>query len=260
MNQVEELIAQWRDKKISGTGLMRGLVSYAGWDVPVSEAAVGGALASNAAPSLQLSSDPDGAVCLLIFSSAETMTRYRNSIGAKGDQHFLSVRGTWVFHLTLDKVDKIWIDGGSAHDIFYGKEHFGALRDMAEAIKVEEALVGLRKGTAPDNAIQTAKGYKNYYLPVAVKDNKPSFIMAPDEQGRALAAAFTSDDTFDAFAPEAREMANGAEVQQMQIDGEALFDAFQRMSIDGFVFNCAGPIPPVAFQQAAAGIILEGKD
>ena len=31
-----------------------------------------------------------------------------------------------------------------------------------------------------------------------------------------------------------------------------------RMEIDGFVFNCKGPIPPVAFQQAAASIILEG--
>lgn len=37
-----------------------------------------------------------------------------------------------------------------------------------------------------------------------------------------------------------------------------MFDTFQSMQIDGFVFNCSGPITAVAFAQAAAGIILQG--
>jgi len=44
----------------------------------------------------------------------------------------------------------------------------------------------------------------------------------------------------------------------LQIDGDALFDTFQRMKIDGFVFNCSGPVVPVAFAQAAAGFVLAG--
>ena len=82
----------------------------------------------------------------------------------------------------------------------------------------------------------------------------------PDTKGRTLAAAFTSDDTFDAFVPEAQAMSDGAEVQQMQIDGEALYDTFLRMQIDGFVFNCSGPVSAVAFAQAAAEIFLKESD
>jgi hypothetical protein len=45
----------------------------------------------------------------------------------------------------------------------------------------------------------------------------------------------------------------------MQMDGMALFDMFHRMSIDGFVFNCSGPVKPVAFAQAAAKVFLHGS-
>jgi hypothetical protein len=168
------------------------------------------------------------------------------------------VSGTWVFTLPMEKIDELWVDPLSPHDIYYRKEQLKSLGEMANAVRVEEALLGLRKGIAPEDAIRTAREYKNYYLPVTLRNEKPAFIMAPDDNGRALAVAFTADDTFDAFTPEAKEMAGGGEVQQMQIDGEALFDTFQRMKIDGFVFNCSGPVPPVAFQQAVAGIILAG--
>jgi hypothetical protein len=53
-------------------------------------------------------------------------------------------------------------------------------------------------------------------------------------------------------------MAGDAKVQQLQTDGGALFDTFLWMKVDGFVFNCSGPITPVAFAQAAADIILKG--
>ena len=187
------------------------------------------------------------------------MAAYRKVFSAPGSQHYLTVAGTWIFRAPMDNVDQLWIDAMTKDDIYYTRKQFNALHEMADAVLVEEALVGLRKGTAADGAIQKAREYKNYYLPVTVRNDKPSFIMAPDSKGRSLAAAFTSDDTFDAFAAEAQQMADGGEVQQMQVDGVALFDTFRRMRIEGFVFNCAGPVPPVAFQQAAAGIILQGQ-
>ena len=260
MKTVPELIAQWRNKEISGTALMRGLVSFDKWNIPVSEDAVGAMLASNSNPSLQLFTDKDGNNCLLIFSSGEALGAYRKSVSASGSQHYFTTDGAWIFGVPMDKIDRLWIDPGTPDDIFYVKDQFKSLHEMVEAVRVEETLIGLRKGAGPKDAIQRARSYKNYYLPVTMRNDKPAFIMAPDEQGRSLAAAFTADDTFDAFSPEAQRMADGGPVQQMQIDGAALFDTFQRMNIDGFVFNCSGPVPPVAFQQAAAGIILEGQD
>jgi hypothetical protein len=258
MNPIPELIAQWKNKQVSGGALMRALVSYDKWCVPVSEKAAAETLAHNSPPSLQLATTPDGETSLAIFSSSEVLASYRKMINAPGSQHFLTVDGKWIFGVPMETLDVLWIDGGTEHDIVYNKSQFKLLHEMVAAIRVEEALTGLRHGNGPENAIQTAREYKNYYLPVSMRNDKPAFVMAPDDKGRSLAAAFTSDDTFDAFAAQAQQITNGAPVQQMQIDGAALFDTFQRMNIDGFVFNCKGPITPVAFQQAVAGIILQG--
>jgi len=258
MTPVPERIAQWRNHELSGSALMRALISFDKWCVPISEQAAVETLAHNSPPSLQLSTTPEGESSLAIFSSGDALGAYRKAIDAKGSQHYLTVNGTWIFGIPMDDIDVLWIDGGTDHDILYKKAQFKSIHEMVEAIAVEKALVGLRHGNGPENAMQIAREYKNYYLPVTMHGDKPAFVMAPDEKGRSLAAAFTADDAFDAFAAEAQVITDGAEVQQMQIDGEALFDTFQRMKIDGFVFNCKGPIPPVAFQQAAAGIILQG--
>jgi hypothetical protein len=195
---------------------------------------------------------------MFLFSSSDALDAYRKTVAANATQHYLKTKGVVLFGSLGDDVDRVWIDIASPHDIYYMRDQFQSLRDMVEAIVVEDALAGLRKGAPPENAMQTAREYKNYYVPVTRQNNRQAFIMAPDTKGRSLAAAFTSDDTFDAFLPEARQMADGGEVEQMQIDGEALFDTFQRMKIDGFVFNCSGPVTPVAFQQGAAGLILQG--
>jgi hypothetical protein len=258
MSTIPEVIAQWRAKEISGTAMMRALVSYPEWVLRISDEAVSDAIGTSDAPSLQISKTHDGATCLQLFSSSDALHTYRQAMQATGSQNFLKTNGSWVFHLNLDGIDQLWVDPLSPYDIFYPKELYGALRDIADAVDVEAALAGLRKGTAPDNAIKTAREYKNYSMAVYMHHDRPAFVMAPDEKGRSLAAAFTSADTFDAFLPQAREMVNGAEVQQMQVDGEALFDTFRRMSIDGYVFNCSGPIPAVAFAQAAAEYMLEG--
>ena len=259
MNIIQERIAQWRNQEISGAALMRELVAYPAWVLRISDEAVAQAVGTSNAPNLQLARTPDGATCLQIFSTSDTLHAYRQALQAKGSQNFLETSGAWVFHLNLNALDILWVDPFSPHDIFYQKEQFAALREMADAIEVETALSGLRAGTAPDGAIKTAREYKNYSMAVYRRNDRPAYVMAPDSKGRSLAAAFTSDDNFDAFLPQAREIVNGAEVQQMQVDGEALFDAFRRMEIDGYVFNCCGPVPAVAFSQAAAQYMLEGQ-
>jgi hypothetical protein len=254
---IPELIAAWRAKKLSGLALMRGLVSHPAWEVPISEKATAEALAHNAISSLQVSTGKDGKACLMLFSDVEAHKAYRQANAITTEQHFLKTSGTWVFRLPLDEVDQIWVDALTPHDIYYEKQQFGSLRDMANAVVVEEALTGLRKGNAPQDAFATVKSYGNYYMATMVRDGKPVFLPAPDDKGRNLAAVFTADDSFDAFAAQAMRGNDGLRIEQMQMNGETLFDTLRRMTIDGFVFNCSGPITPVAFAQAVAGIVLE---
>jgi hypothetical protein len=257
MMSIAELIEAWRAKKLSGLGLMRGLVSHPTWEVPISEKATAEALASNSISSVQVSTTGEGKTCLMLFSDAEAHKAHRQANAITSEQHFLKTAGTWVFRLPLEQVDQVWVDASTPHDIYYEKQHFGALRDMANAVIAEEALMGLRKGNAPDGAIATAKAHENYYMATMLRDGKPVFLPAPDDKGRNLAAVFTADDSFDAFAAETMRGNDGLRIEQMQMNGETLFDTLRRMTIDGFVFNCAGPIAPVAFAQGMASVVLE---
>jgi len=251
MATVTDLIRQWHAKEIQGTPLMRGLVNHDHWDLRLVEEATG-------EKTLRISTTKDGKRCLLLFSDGESYSTFAKANNVTVEQHFLTVPGAVLFAGPMEDIDQIWVDPLTSHDIFYDCEVFPRLREMANAVVVEGALAALRGGDAPEGTCRRVREYKNYYLASVVRDGGPSFLMAPDNKGRTLAAAFTADDTFDAFLPEAREMAGGADVQQLQIDGDALFDTFQRMKIDGFVFNCSGPVVPVAFAQAAAGFVLAG--
>lgn len=259
LTPIPDLIAQWHAKTISGTALMRGLVSYDAWELPVSEAAAKVALAQNALPSVQLSTLSEGKTVLFVFSSPEAYNLYSRANSVTTAQHFVKLHGRTVFAMPTDRVDQVWVDCFSAHDIWYGQDHFGRLRDYVNALAVEEALTGLRHGSAADGAIALVRDHPTYFLPVADIEGARRLLLAPDEKGRRLGAVFTSDDTFDAFGPDGQAQARGAKIEQIQTDGRGLFGLLQGMQLDGFVFNCAGPIPPVAFAHAMATVVMEAS-
>jgi hypothetical protein len=258
MANVTELIRQWHNKTISGFALMRGLVEFSAWEVPISESAAGEALASNTMPSLQLSKNPDGKICLLLFTSTDAFQIYRKANAITIKQHFLKTQGRLLFGVPMEGVDQVWIDPLSPHDIYYDAAQLGVLRECVNAIAVEEALVNLRQGKEQPDALQLVRDYQNYTVASTQHDGHPILVMAPDNKGRQLAAVFTADDAFDAFKAEMNVSADST-VRQLQLNGEQLFGMLQRMTLDGFVFNCAGPIKPVAFAQAVAGIVLEAR-
>jgi hypothetical protein len=253
---VSESIEQWRNKQISGVSLMRVLVSRPDWSVPVSESAVADMLAQNNASRIQFSRNKEGKNCLLLFSTGDAYDVYRQALAIPGTQHFLQTTGTWVFRLPLDEIDQIWIDPLTKHDIYYEKEQFARLSEIARAVLVEEALVNLRTGTAQDGAIRLVRDYQGYSVAVTLHEGRPRMLMAPDSKQRALAAIFTADDAYDAFAPEAKTQAGDVPVQQLRLPGEAMFNALQKMKLDGIVFNCAGPVTPVAFAAAFMRVVL----
>jgi SseB protein N-terminal domain len=260
MTVIADLVAQWRDGKIDGLGLMRGLIGYGEWQVPISERALAQALGGNALPALQLTSDKEGKTCLLLFSSAPAYQRYgdANADHSTPPQHFVTLPGSTLFGASLETVDRICIDPFSPQDIFYDKPQFGRLREYAGAILVEEALTGLRHGQAKDGAVAVVRDYRAYSLAVVERDGSPRLLMAPDQKGRALAAIFTAADAYDAFMPDAKAAAGGGEVREMIYEGRALFEALQGMRLDGLVFNCSGPVAPIAFAPGFAKVVIEG--
>ena len=262
MASIAETILAWRAGQLTGTQLMRSLVSHTHWIIPLSEAAATEMLANNEVPRVQYNRDAKGINRLMLWSSRETFDLYAKRAGLNQEQHYLDTAGTWVFRLplrnALDGIDQIWIDPLNEHDILYDKEQFGRLHDFAAAVAIEDDLAALRAGTASDGAVVRVREYQGYLVAVARKPTgERSLILAPDSQGRKLAAVFTHSDAFDAFLPEAQARSVGDEVQGVQLGGQGLFAMLGKIELTGMVFNCAGPVKPVAFAAAMSNIVLK---
>jgi hypothetical protein len=260
MSSIAELIGQWREQKVNGSGLLRGVVSHPKWTVFLSDQAAQEVEADRTLSALQIHVRPDGQKWLMLFSSSETLDVYvkANAKALPAGQRFLTILGTWIFKLDLGDIDRIWIDPFNAHDIFYERSQFALLREMADAVQVEEALLGLRQGNAPPNALQHAREYKKYVVMVKFTEGKSGMVMAPDNKGRRLAAIFTTMEAFEVFAREVKDAFGDVELRLLPFDGVGLFKTLEGMNLDGFVFNCSGPATPVAFAQRAAAIFLNG--
>jgi hypothetical protein len=257
MSSVAELIEAWREQKINGTQLMRSLVSHQHWSIPISESAAIETLATNHASRIQYNRDPQGVNRLMLWSSDETCSNWAQRAKIESQQHVITTTGSWVFSLPLDGIDEIWIDPLNAHDILYSQKQFPALKDLAAAVAIEKDIAELRAGTAADGGCIRVREYQKYLVAIAQKNGNKRLLLAPDKQGRALAAVFTADDTFSAFEPDARAEAPGEEVVCVQTNGKGLFSTLAGMNLTGIVFNCAGPIMPIAFAAEFAKVVLE---
>ena len=108
---VQLAIAEWQNKQITGTELMRRLVSFDKWMLPVSEAAAAEMVSTGASSRLMYSQDDEGVSRLYLFSDGEAYNAFRASVGQDAsEQHFLSTTGTWIFQLPLDALDLIEVE------------------------------------------------------------------------------------------------------------------------------------------------------
>jgi len=121
-------------------------------------------------------------------------------------------------------------------------------------VATERALAVLRtpSDTPDPSAIPTVRDHQGYLLAVTKEGEQVRLALAPDPQGRALAAVFTHDDCFDAFAS-----GLGGQLMMLNLPGRQLFEQLAETQLDGIVFNPAGPPAPVAFAAAFSRVILE---
>ena len=257
---VQLAIAEWQDKQITGTALMRRLVSFDQWMLPVSAEAAAEMENTGAASRLMYSQDGEGVSRLYLFSDGEAYAAFQEAVGQEtSEQHFLATTGAWIFQLPLDQLDAIEIDPATPWQISYRKEQFSRLRAMAAAVDIEQTLAALRAGTAEAGSLTKVRQYEHYILAVTSLDGSYTLALAPDDRDRTLAAVFTSDDTFQAFLPEGGALLSDGQLLRVALAGPQLFEQLSRMSLDGVVFNCSGPGRPIAFAQAFLTVVLGAK-
>ncbi|HSI64020.1 MAG TPA: hypothetical protein VLE43_12905, partial [Candidatus Saccharimonadia bacterium] len=172
--------------------------------------------------------------------------------------HFLSSPGTWVFTLPLDGIDELILDPASPHQFVVSGESIKSLAATAWAIQLEQALYRLRAGEGKDGDVAFVAKYPDFHIALSkAADGAITFCMAPDTQGRVMAAVFTHEDALDLAFDEMQAHYAPSQVMITKCDGPKLFGILAGMQLTGIVFNFSGPEKPVAFAAALAGILLE---
>ncbi|MCS6845762.1 MAG: hypothetical protein NZ528_15790 [Caldilineales bacterium] len=255
---VQEAIAAWQSQQITGAQLMRRLLSYREWLVPVSRVAEGEPTGSEGVR-LRYSEDPGGIRRFYLFSDADAYAAFCQATGeSPSGALLLTADGAWAINaLPLDQFDYVEIDPASPWRLSYGKQSFPALAAMAQAVQVEQALVALRAGEEVPNAFSLVLDYPHYLVVLWTAEGRTFLALAPDDRDRRLLAIFTHRDAVEAFLEGESEDAK-ALLSMLELSGRDLFSRVAAMTaLDGMVFNCRGPARPVAFALPFAELVLE---
>jgi hypothetical protein len=155
--------------------------------------------------------------------------------------------GSHVFRLKgFDRVD---IDPGTESALSLGGDDLVSLGIWGEVADVERAIVAPEMCETP---FVTLRIFSRYFVVVADSEGSPDLLMAPDAGGRKLLAVFTADDAVEAFVASL----GVSEGVATTMSGEELFFALRELPLDGFVFNCCGPVATRAFAMGAIDRIL----
>jgi hypothetical protein len=245
---VRAAIGMHLSDKLSGTMLLRVFMLHRGWRVPVS-------LPSEAGGSKRVivRKNDDGKRLVRIFTDAEAVKVAVEKLGRDNvGEQFVETTGHAAFSaLDLD-LDFIDINPGSEPTFQYQKEHMRGLLTWAAAVKLEQTLAEFDDSEA---ACSRIKHYRPFFIVINDEGEEKSMVMAPDEESRRLAAVFTAEDCLERFRVAAVSSLK-IKTKTLSLSGEELCALLSGMTLDGVVFNCVGPVRPVAFSTEIAKMVM----
>ncbi len=241
---LREALQQTVDRKLDGPGLMRALLKHDEWIMPIH-------MQPDGEWHPTVIRDMEDQRFQLIFTDEQG---YRDGVAAIGQQvmgeRTLTLGGPALFGKLGDDADVLSINWNSPPQLFFKQAQFPALRRWAAAINVERTLASPR----PD--LSLLKHFDSFYIVLQKVEGGYALTLAPDPQGRRLAAVFTAEDTLDAFVKDQSNGQMGFEPITRSIVGELLFDDLKDIPIDGICFNPVGPVPKRLFTAALSAAVM----
>ncbi len=254
-----QAIRNWLAKRTSATALMRTLVAYNHWELPITERSSQAMRTSNAPPEPWLYRDAQKRPRLFLFSNRDAWRRYVAAAKLAHDQPFATASGVSLFTRDLSALHAVHIDPLTDDALTLESDLFARLNVVADAVRVERALLQLRRGTARVGAqLAAVRSFAAWHVALHDSPDGARFAHAPDPRRRSLAAVFTLNDAFECFA-QTLDAAAQSTLRRTIMNGETLFTELLDAGLDGIVFNCQGPTEPVAFAPAFARLVLETR-
>ncbi|MFT6395944.1 MAG: hypothetical protein ACJAYU_000686 [Bradymonadia bacterium] len=242
-----EAVDLFKAEDLSDADLYRTIMAHSSWAV-VAEEAEGHAMR------LGVVATPNGGRILELFSSEKALELFCVTEEEERPAKMLQLAGFQLFSTLEDgAVHRINLDLHSPHATHFLVDQIPLLRAWAEVVSVEIALAAPERLPNPLAVLKRFDGFN-----VVIRQSGPDrdLVMAPDSEGRLLAAVFTAEDTVDEFIKEvADDLGGGLEIVRMS--GQALFEWLQQIPLDGIVFNPLTHVPPIALSAAIGERILE---
>jgi len=239
---VERFIMDFFAGEVPGEVFMR-QVMIAEWIVPAKLSEEGPAF---------LCEEHEGKRVLTMFSSDEMEEQYRIQVPTPSE--FRIRTSGYQAILWLDpKVEQVWFNPGSELAFTYTGDYLWLLDEWARGLEVEAMLEDAEAG---EGLLIGLREFDAFRVLVSRDDKSEYVIMAPDDQGRKIAAIYTAEDAAMWGYLEAEERQPEADLHIIKMGGSELFQRLIHLEIDGFVFNHAGPGRPRAFQKALINDIL----
>ena len=167
------------------------------------------------------------------------------------------VDGLWLFSQLPNTIDALVIDPQSSHALQLPNEQFNTLQHWRDAVHIEQQLA---QPHFDASILESVLRYKGYCIPlVQSPSGKRHIALAPDSEGRKLAAIFTAKDCLSAFVQHAGSSL-GEELIIDEPSGETLLPYLITLPIDGIVFNCYGPPQPKALHKESLERLISERE
>ncbi|MBN1954246.1 MAG: hypothetical protein JW900_04260 [Anaerolineae bacterium] len=158
--------------------------------------------------------------------------------------------GPWFRVIRMESI--VNVNPFTALAIHYKQHQLPMLLRWAKAVELELAL---HDPAMADQLFALLRDFAHYQIVLRQVGEGYQMVLAPDDQGRRLAAVFTADDTLDAFMAWAAPQFDFQPLI-LTLGGRDLFAQLRNAPVDGVVFDCKGPVPPRAFARELAEHIL----
>lgn len=236
--------------RLSHAALFRSLMAHPDWHVPV-------CAGTDDEATVMTFVDAAGERWIKVFTDLGAVEAWAEQFGGEADGRCIVTSGTNLFGALDDELAGVEINPGLPEGVHYQRPHIPLLRQWARITELESALETI---DADETPLGLLRDYDAYVL--VLKRTGPDsahLVLAPDDDGRALAAVFTAEDTLAAFFDQVLSAADFEPIP-VRVNGEQLFTQLRALPLDGLVFNCSGPVRPRAFGKRLADYVLGRGD
>lgn len=191
---------------------------------------------------------------IIAFSEPEALEAARASGEAKGLDADVVVISSDTLLSFVDRDEALVLNPHTEHALTFQPGQAESIREAGRMSGVERALSMSRRPPLDPNALRAIASHDGFHV---VLRNENRLDLAPDAQDRALLAAFTSEEALHEYLGKVTELTlKHGTPRVLTLSGIELAEKLTHLDIIGVVFNCAGPLTPLALSRQLGEHIL----